>query len=53
MAAIVKKIKARKRFTSGTAFVVEITNSIAPKFPEMTRNAIQLTIYRALARYFS
>jgi hypothetical protein len=50
--AVIKNIQTRKAFTNGTEFISNITTSVNAKFPGYTRNAVRLTVYRVLGKYF-
>jgi hypothetical protein len=50
--ATITNIKNRKKFTTGAEFMNLVTDSVNKKFPDMTRNAVKLTVMRTLAKFF-
>jgi hypothetical protein len=50
--AVIKNIQSRRSFTNGPDFIANVTTSVNTKFQGYTRNAVRLTVYRVLGKYF-
>ena len=49
---IVRNIRSRRSFTEGREFINRVADSVAIKFPTLSRKAVDGRVCRVLARFF-